>query len=50
MTESQIGDIMYELLTEGNKELKKSLGHSKDMVQDCKFDGYPIVGPDECSE
>ncbi|KAG8191065.1 hypothetical protein JTE90_008379 [Oedothorax gibbosus] len=48
LTESEIGDIIYDLIAAENHTQKFLLGHSTNMVQDCQFNGHPHVTSAEC--
>ncbi|CAL1270938.1 unnamed protein product [Larinioides sclopetarius] len=49
ISESEIGEVVFKLLSEKNVALKKKLGHSADMIQSCIFNGIPHVGEEECA-
>ncbi|GFY43712.1 CUB domain-containing protein [Trichonephila inaurata madagascariensis] len=48
ISEPEIGEIIFEILTQKNSAQKKLLGHSTDMIQSCIFNGRPKVGEEEC--
>ncbi|GFR01610.1 uncharacterized protein TNCT_334121 [Trichonephila clavata] len=48
ISESEIGEVIFEILTQKNSAQKKLLGHSTDMIQSCIFNGIPKVGEEEC--
>ncbi|GFS89600.1 uncharacterized protein NPIL_315571 [Nephila pilipes] len=48
LSEPEIGEIIFEILSEKKSAQKKLLGHTADMIQSCIFNGRPIVGEEEC--
>ncbi|XP_054706911.1 acid-sensing ion channel 4-A-like [Uloborus diversus] len=49
MTEQEIGDLIYDILQQGNTTLKRNLGHQKTgMIQSCIFNGKPKLSEEEC--
>ncbi|GBM16181.1 hypothetical protein AVEN_126447-1 [Araneus ventricosus] len=49
ISEPEIGEVVFKLLSEKNVAMKKQLGHSSDMIQSCIFNGIPQVGEEECA-